>query len=103
MSCTPCHGPDARGDGPVARVLTVKPANLTTLAKRNNGVFPLEKVIDTIDGRAAVAAHGSRAMPVWGARYEEEVAKQYGPYGSESVIKTRIRALADYLKSIQEK
>jgi mono/diheme cytochrome c family protein len=103
MSCAVCHGADGRGDGPLAHILTVKPADLTTLAKRNGGTFPLEKVVETIDGRTLVSGHGTRAMPVWGTRYEEDVAKQYGPYGSESVVKTRIKALADYLESIQEK
>jgi mono/diheme cytochrome c family protein len=101
-SCAVCHGEDGRGDGPLAKVLTVKPADLTQLAKRNDGVFPIEKVSETIDGRQQVGAHGTREMPVWGARYEAEVGRQYGPYGSESLVKTRIYVLVRYLQSIQK-
>jgi Cytochrome c len=54
-SCAVCHGEDGRGDGPLAKVLTVKPADLTQIAKRNDGVFPVEKVSETIDGRQQVA------------------------------------------------
>jgi mono/diheme cytochrome c family protein len=103
MSCAVCHGEHARGDGPLAKLLTVKTADLTQLAKRNNGQFPLERVVETIDGRTAVSGHGTREMPVWGTRYEAEVGREYGPYGSETVVKTRILELVHYLQSIQEK
>jgi len=103
MSCAVCHGKEARGDGPLARILTVKPTDLTNLSKRNKGQFPFEQVVETIDGRTQISAHGTREMPVWGTRYEAEVGRQYGPYGSETVIKTRILELVHYLQSIQEK
>jgi hypothetical protein len=52
-----------------------------------------------IDGRREVAEHGPRDMPVWGAVFTEElVGKPFGVY--EGVVYTR--ALADYLRSIQE-
>jgi mono/diheme cytochrome c family protein len=102
-SCAVCHGEDGRGDGPLAKVLTVKPADLAQLAKRNDGVFPIEKVSETIDGRTQIAAHGTREMPVWGARYEAEASRRYGPYGSEAAVKTRIHLLVRYLQSIQQK
>jgi mono/diheme cytochrome c family protein len=102
-SCAVCHGEDGRGGGPLAEVLTVKPPDLTQLAKRNDGVFPIDKVSETIDGRRQVGAHGTHEMPVWGARYEAEVARQYGPYGSEALVKTRIHVLVRYLQSIQAK
>lgn len=102
-SCAVCHGEDGRGGGPLSKVLTVKPADLTQLAKRNDGVFPIDKVSETIDGRQQVGAHGTREMPVWGSRYEADVARQYGPYGSEALVKTRIHVLVRYLQSIQEK
>jgi hypothetical protein len=103
MSCAVCHGKDAHGDGPLAKLLTIKPADLTKLTIRNKGQFPSEMVAETIDGRTQVSGHGTREMPVWGARYETQVAREYGPYGSESVVKTRIAALVHYLESIQEK
>jgi mono/diheme cytochrome c family protein len=102
-SCAVCHGEDGRGGGPLAKVLTVKPADLTQLAKRNDGVFPIDRVSETIDGRRQLGAHGTREMPVWGSRYELEVGRQYGPYGSEALVKTRIHVLVRYLQSIQEK
>ena len=101
MSCAVCHGEDGRGDGPVATVLTIKPADLTVLSRRNGGQFPFEHVVATIDGRTSIKAHGTREMPIWGARYEEQVSKEYGPYGSESTVKARILELVHYLQGIQ--
>ena len=37
-SCASCHGVDGKGMGPVADALKTKPADLTTMTKKNNGV-----------------------------------------------------------------
>jgi mono/diheme cytochrome c family protein len=103
MSCAVCHGEDARGDGPLAHLLTIKPSDLTQLSKRNKGQFPFERMVETIDGRTQVSGHGTREMPVWGTRYEADVGRQYGPYGSETVVRTRILELVHYLETIQQK
>jgi len=101
-SCAICHGEDAHGDGPLAAFLTVRPADLTALSNRNNGRFPSERVSETIDGRMQVKGHGTREMPVWGTRYEADIARQYGPYGSEAMVQARILELVRYLQSIQK-
>ena len=46
-----------------------KPANLTILAKRNNGVFAADAVYKRIDGRDTRTSHGSSEMPIWGCRH----------------------------------
>ncbi|NNE79222.1 MAG: c-type cytochrome, partial [Silicimonas sp.] len=38
-NCAGCHGPDARGAGPVAKLLSVSPPDLTLLASENGGIF----------------------------------------------------------------
>ena len=67
--CATCHGLDARGDGPMAGVLLIKPVNLAELAAANGGSFPLERVIKRIDGRDPLVSHGS-PMPVYGDYFE---------------------------------
>ena len=57
--CASCHGIDAKGNGPVSKELKTHPADLTVLAKRNNGVFPVNAVYQIIDGREFIASHGS--------------------------------------------
>jgi mono/diheme cytochrome c family protein len=95
-SCASCHGIDAKGTGPVAASLNKKPADLTRLAKRNDGVFPFERTYETIDGRIEIKSHGTREMPVFGYVL-------WPLYEPETVMRTRILAIIDYLYRIQEK
>ena len=66
-ACATCHGIDAKGKGPLSSDQTMPPADLTVLAKKNNGAFPLTQVYEVIDGRKVIEAHGARQMPIWGA------------------------------------
>ena len=102
LACMPCHGVDGRGDGPLARKLNARPADLTQIAKANGGRFPSKKVGDMIDGRAAVAAHGSREMPVWGDRYRAAESGD-SPKTVEQRAHAQIDALVGYLQTLQEK
>lgn len=92
-SCAVCHGTDGKGNGPMASQVSPKPVNLTTLSKDNGGVFPYESVFAMIDGRGALAAHGSGQMPIWGDRYSLEV--------KQAIVRARILELTYYLRSIQ--
>ncbi len=94
-NCSACHGNDGKGMGPMLTALNKKPANLTTIRARNNGVFPLRELYDSIDGRD-MAAHGSRDMPVWGEEFKASVAM-----GSETLVRGRILELLMFLDSIQ--
>jgi hypothetical protein len=111
-SCAPCHGIDGKGDGPVSKAMKTRPADLTVLAKKNKGVFPVNSVYRTIDGRDPVAGHGSREMPVWGYRFvpltklSPKSADDYilDPPGSpEAIVHARILSVIDYLNRIQQK
>ena len=95
--CATCHGKGGKGDGPVARALKVAPADLTTLAKRHNGKFPSVQVVNAINGRAGVPAHGSEEMPVWGPVFMA-MSHQH-----ESEARLRVANLTDYVKSLQQK
>jgi len=94
--CSPCHGSDGKGGGPVASVLNSTVPDLTTMQKRNGGTFPEQHVRKVILGDDAVVAHGSREMPIWGPIFHQvERDRDYG--------NVRIKNLIEYLKSIQEK
>lgn len=96
--CASCHGPNAKGNGPMADVLTTKPADLTTIARRNGGKFPSDVVFRTIDGRNPMKGHGGQEMPVWGNAF---LRAEGG--ATPEVIRQRIEALVSYLESIQQK
>ena len=105
IRCAACHGSDGKGNGMVGAALKVAPPDLTLLSKSNNGVFPIERLTQIIDGRAQVTAHGSRDMPVWGTRFAVEAAAHYVdvPYNQEQYIRNKILILTDYLYRIQQK
>ena len=102
--CAACHGTSADGYGPassaLAGLLQVDVPNLTTLAERNEGHFPFLDVIQVIDGRMDVPAHGG-TMPFWGQVFATETEPELGFYGSLVEARGRVLSLALYLESIQ--
>lgn len=95
--CASCHGVRGKGDGPAAPALKQRPADLTTLAKQSGGKFPAVRVFQSVEGDAAIAAHGSREMPVWGTALRRAGAD------NEAALKLRVRNLVRYIESIQVK
>jgi cytochrome c len=112
-SCAPCHGTDAKGDGPLSPQLKTKPADLTVLAKKNGSIFPFNTTYEFIDGRRLTAAHGTREMPIWGQVYNLETLNRFiDPKTLDAIkfstdpndiVRDRILSLIDYLNRIQEK
>src|ERR1039458_4597497 len=93
-SCAICHGIDGKGKGHFSGQLKVAPTDLTVLAKKNNGVFPVSAIYEVIDGRKAIAAHGTRDMPVWGA-YNRKLLYPPDkfidpPYDPEAMVRAQI-------------
>ena len=93
--CAACHGRQGRGDGPVAPALGEKPADLTQIA--HGGEFPLQAVVEAIDGTRTVRAHGVSEMPVWGEVFQPDHASPH----QRLVARSKIIAIADYLRSLQ--
>ena len=112
ISCMSCHGVGGKGDGTIAKFLTVQPSDLTQLAKNNGGQYPNLKagaypflsVYQIIDGRTEIGVHGERAMPVWGNRYLADQPSGYSSFGGEyeKIVRGRILELVYYIQSIQQ-
>jgi mono/diheme cytochrome c family protein len=98
--CAQCHGSDGTGNGPMASVLNVKPADLTTLSKQENGKFDAPRITDIIRFGGDISGHGARAMPIWGLVFSKEGngGKAGAAYSRRAVIE-----LKSYLQSIQKK
>jgi len=62
-----CHGVSGKGVGPVASALKVAAPHLTTIMRRAGGTFLAARVFQVITYGDSISAHGSQAMPVWGA------------------------------------
>jgi len=94
--CSPCHGRDGTGHGPVAVALKIPPTDLTLLASKNNGVFPRARVRDYItNGSAGIPAHGSTVMPVWGPTFRALDS-------NDRSVAVRIANVVEYLATIQK-
>ena len=95
--CAVCHGEGGKGDGPMAKSLKTAPPDLTRLAARNRGKFPVERVQKIIASKEQVpAGHGTREMPVWGPIFSQIVWDQ-------DLGQIRVYNLAKYLQKIQVK
>lgn len=101
--CINCHGAKAIGDGSLAELLSVKPADLTTIASANDGEFPQEHIYDVVDGRnVGTRGHGMKEMPVWGDVFQ---TSSFEPSGTgeegEERAQRKIWEVVYYLESIQ--
>ena len=99
--CATCHGIDGGGQGPMAGVLMIKPTDLTALAARAEGTFPLPRVVARIDGRDPLASHGS-PMPVYGGFFEGEDVALRTRSGQPIMTSQPIADLVSYLKTLQD-
>lgn len=93
--CATCHGVEGKGNGPAMDATKKRPADLTQLARKNGGSFPVVHVMNYITGDDVLAAHGTRDMPVWGTLF-----RSLDP-GNDAVAKIRVRVLADHIKTLQ--
>jgi len=78
-----------------SEALKKPPADLTQIARKEGGKFPKIRVMRVIDGSDVMAAHGSRAMPVWGHIFRSLESQE-----SETL---RVNAPADYIEAMQAK
>jgi mono/diheme cytochrome c family protein len=98
VSCSGCHGREARGDGPVSPFLTVDVPDLTRIAARRGGVFPDEEIFKIVDGQADLRSHGPRHMPVWGYEFFGDDPDDEAAHRQATEM---VERLVEYLRSIQ--
>jgi hypothetical protein len=92
------NGLDGRGKGDMAKLLKVKPADLTQLSAKHDGFFPFWDVYRAIDGRKEIWGHGPRDMPIWGTVFKQEA----GPdRGADLQAYARMLEIVYYIESIQ--
>src|SRR5262245_37547252 len=94
--CAVCHGSDAKGSGPAAAALKVKPADLSQISRKNSGKYPEIRVQRVINGEDEMTAHGSRDMPMWGSIFRHMSSNQ-----DQGAV--RVFNLVKYIEQIQAK
>ena len=93
--CAPCHGVNAKGQGPVASQLRTQPTDLTALSKNNRGKYPDTHVVTVLQFGAEIPSHGSVELPVWGPILGKM------DMANDQARALRISNLSRYLDSIQ--
>jgi mono/diheme cytochrome c family protein len=96
--CACCHGEKGNGNGPVAPYLMIKPLDLTRIAERRQGDFPEEQIKRIVTGEETPSGHGTRTMPVWGERLQDDLV---GGASKATIARGRVAFLVDYLKALQ--
>ncbi|EAQ26509.1 MULTISPECIES: c-type cytochrome [unclassified Roseovarius] len=99
--CAACHGLDATGMGPMQVVLSVQPTDLTMLQAKNNGQFPVERVVRRIDGRDPLVSHGS-PMPIYGSFFEDRDIGLMTERGQTILTSQPVVDLVTYLQGLQK-
>ncbi len=99
--CATCHGMSGEGDGPLGEIISVQIPDLTQLSTRNDGAFPMLKVIHIIDGRTGLRGHGG-PMPTYGAIFTQDAVAARDPIGAAIEARGRVMSLAEYLMTIQK-
>jgi mono/diheme cytochrome c family protein len=95
--CSPCHGVDGKGHGPIPTERKTPPIDLTVLSKNNHGKFPEAHVIKVLQFGSDVPSHTSVEMPVWGPILGK--INRHDP--KDRMV--RISNLSRYLETIQTK
>ena len=99
-NCAACHGVDATGNGPAAGHLTTTPPDLTQIAARRNGVWPMLEVMGIIDGYTKSTAPREE-MPALSDFREGELVVFDTGNGRTSRAPANLLAIARYLETIQ--
>ena len=99
--CSNCHGEGGQGDGNLAELLSVPPADLTVIASKNGGVFPTETITKLVDGRETVKGHGLKEMPVWGDAFQKSLQPSWTEETDDERARRKIDEVVAFVESIQ--
>jgi hypothetical protein len=99
--CLQCHGPDGRGDGVAAADLATPPADLTGIAARRDGVWPMLEVMAIIDGYSRDTLPRVD-MPVFEEFLDNEMVEFDSGNGITVLVPTKLVEIATFLLALQD-
>jgi len=100
-NCVACHGTAGRGDGPLAAGLATKPANLTEIAARRDGVWPMLEIMSVIDGYSRNTLP-REDMPVFETLLDNEMVEFDTGNGANTLVPVMLIAIVEFLLSLQD-
>ena len=101
QNCVPCHGVGGKGDGPAAAGLETPPADLTRIAARRDGVWPMLEVMGILDGyfKQTIPREG---MPVFEEFLDDEMSEFDTGNGVPILVPTKLIEIVYYLEALQD-
>lgn len=100
-NCVPCHGIDGKGDGPLAAQLGTPPADLTTIAERRDGIWPMLEIMAILDGYSRNTLP-REDMPVFENFLDNEMSEFDTGNGQMVLVPTKLIEIVKYLEEIQD-
>jgi mono/diheme cytochrome c family protein len=99
-NCAACHGIEGNGDGPEAVGLATRPADLTRIAARRDGVWPMLEVMAIVDGYTGLT-NPRENMPAIEGIVEGPMVDFDSGNGLTTPVPARLVSIVEYLESIQ--
>jgi len=99
-NCTVCHGVTGQGDGQKAAQLGTQPADLTKIAARRDGVWPLLEVMSILDGYLKFT-NPREDMPVFEELLDNDMVEFDTGNGVPVLVPAKLIAVANYLETLQ--
>lgn len=99
--CVACHGVAGRGDGPNAIHLNTPPADLTQIAARRGGIWPMLEVMSILDGYFKLT-NPREDMPVFEGFLDNDMVEFDTGNGLTTLVPVKLVEVASYLETIQD-
>lgn len=99
--CAVCHGVTGKGDGDLATSLASPPADLTRIAARRDGTWPMLEVMAIVDGYSKRYLPGTE-MPIYDDFLEGDLVTFDTGNGVTQTTPANLLAITRYLESLQD-
>lgn len=100
-NCVSCHGSTGQGDGPVATSLSTKPADLTKIAARRDGVWPMLEIMSILDGYSRNTLP-REDMPVFENFLDNEMVEFDTGNGVNMLVPAKLIDIVNFLETLQD-
>lgn len=101
QNCASCHGDTGRGDGPAASGLGTTPADLTQIAARRDGVWPMLEIMSIIDGYSRRTLP-REDMPIFDSFLGGDMIGFDTGNGVITPMPTKLIEMVNYLETLQD-
>jgi hypothetical protein len=100
-NCIACHGRTGRGDGPASKGLATQPADLTKIAERRDGVWPILEIMSILDGYFE-NTNQREGMPIFENLLDNDMIESDTGNGLTLLVPSKLVEVVIYLETLQD-